>query len=425
MAQALFQPLLLSNNGIQLEHRVVLAPLTRNRATEPNLCPHDIHINYYSSRATQGGLLITEATNISPEAVGYFSVPGLWTQEQGDAWRRVTDAVHAKGGKIFCQLWHTGRISQPSFGQHPFLIHSGKPLPSVSASNVTMTHPTTNKPLSAMTYQGKEECVAPRALSIEEMPRLIEDYRHAARMALVAGFDGVELHAAHGYLIDQFINSGTNLRKDKYGGTIENRCRLLCEVADALCQIMGRGRVAVRLSPTTLINGRQNQMYFATKCDDPDEVYHHAVQAMNQFPLAYLLLTEPRWSSRDDGNPATDKGFLKPLTNGKYRKIYHGTLMAAGGFTPASAAKAVADGTYDLVAFGRWYISNPDLVAKIKHGSDLTVYERETFYDSTFQGGGKRGYTDYPKMGEPMGRFHTMKQSDIGISSSLSSSSKL
>lgn len=403
-----------AGHGFQLDHRIVLAPLTRNRATEPNLCPHDLHVQYYSSRATQNGLLITEATNITGESLGYPSVPGIWTQEQADSWRKVTDAVHVKGGRIFCQLWHVGRISQPSFGTHPLLVDSNQPLPSVSASNVPMTHPRTGKPLYTMTYEGKEECATPRALRTSEIPRLIEDYRHAARMALVAGFDGVELHAAHGYLIDQFINTGTNKRTDQYGGSIENRCRLLNECCQALCDIMGPGRVAVRLSPTTLIDGKQNQMYYATSCTDPDVVYPYAVDSLNQYPLAYLLLTEPRWSGRDDGNPSSDKGFHKPLSNSKYRQIYRGTLMAGGGFTPETAKQALEEGTYDLIAFGRWFISNPDLVERLRVGYDFNVYERSTFYASTFEGGGKKGYTDYPLMHEPLGRFQTMKQEDIG-----------
>ena len=401
---------------LSLAHRIVLAPLTRNRATEPNLCPHHLHVQYYASRATPGGLLITEATCISPEAVGYPSVPGIWTTEQADSWRKVTDAVHAKGGKIFCQLWHVGRISQPSFGTHPFLKRSGQPLPSVSASNVQMVHPKTGKPLYTTTYQGREECAVPRALLLEEMPRLVEDYNNAARHCLAAGFDGVEVHAAHGYLIDQFINDGTNQRTDKYGGSLENRVRLLNEIVGSLCRIMGKGRVSVRLSPTTLVNGRQNQMYYATRCSDPDLVYPHAVRSLNQYPLAYLLLTEPRWSGRDDGNPGTDQGFSKPLSNSKYRAMYQGTLMAGGGFTPATAKAALDAGVYDLIAFGRWYISNPDLVERLRHGHALNVYERETFYTSTFEGGGAEGYTDYPLLGEPLGRYRTMEQVDIGRS---------
>ena len=289
--------------------------------------------------------------------------------------------MHAKGGLIVAQLWHTGRISQPSFGEHPLLKASGRPLPSVSASAAVMAHPRTGKPLRTATYAGVEECAVPRALGTGEVARVVEDYRHAARTALRAGFDGVELHAAHGYLVDQFLQDGVNQRTDRYGGTVANRCRFLFEAVEALCGVMGPGRVGVRLSPTTIdpATGRQSQVYFAAQCSDPDAVYAHAVSGLNAHPLAYLLLTEPRWSGRDDGDFATDKGFSQPLSNHKYREMFDGTLMAAGGFTPASAAAAIRDGHYDMVAFGRWFISNPDLPARIRSGGDLNVYQRDTF----------------------------------------------
>jgi N-ethylmaleimide reductase len=359
---ALFQPL--SSGPIDLEHRCVLAPLTRNRATEPGLCPHALHVEYYEQRASAGGLLITEAVAISPEAVGYTSVPGIWTAEQTEAWKPVVDAVHAKGGLIVMQLWHTGRISQPSFGSHPLLKASGMALPSVSASAVPMTHPRTGKALMTATYEGVEECAVPRALETAELQgRLREDYARAATNAKAAGFDGVELHAAHGYLIDQFLQDGVNKRTDMYGGSIENRCRLLFEITETLVSVMGPGRVGVRLSPTTIDpkTGRQSQLYFAASCtvrrardhsytvtdpmilllccdalvqgshrccflllagcatpQDPDAVYEHAVSGMNAFDLAYLQLTEPRWSGRDDGDVTKDKGFSQPLSNHKY-----------------------------------------------------------------------------------------------------------
>ena len=410
------------NGPVKLGHRIVLAPLTRNRGTEPNLCPHQDHVDYYSQRATAGGLLITEAVNISPEAVGYISVPGIWTEEQTVAWRAVTNAVHAKGGKIFMQLWHTGRIAHPSFGDHPLLKRSGKEgmaLPSVSASPSQMIHPKRKTPLPASTYQGAVEAAVPRELSMDEIPRLRQDYARAARNAMRAGFDGVELHAAHGYLIDQFIQDGVNKRTDAYGGSIENRCRLLCEVVQTLTETVGNGRLGVRLSPTTIDpnTGRQNQTYFAASCSNPDETYHYAVNAMNQFDLAYLLLTEPRWSPARDGDPSKDVGFTQPLSNKKYRDLYKGTLMAAGGFTPASAAKAIEDGDYDLVAFGRWFISNPDLPERIRTGAKLNVYNRKTFYTETINGGNAEGYTDYPSLdgtiGVP-GKYELMDQSKIG-----------
>ena len=297
---ALFEPLVMGggHGPISVGHRCVLAPLTRNRATEPGLCPHALHVEYYEQRASSGGLLITEAVAISPEAVGYTSVPGIWTAEQAAAWAPVVSAVHAKGGKIVMQLWHTGRISQPSFGEHPLLKASGMALPSVSASAVPMAHPKTGRPLQTSTYMGAEECAVPRALETDELQgRLLEDYRRAAKNALEAGFDGVELHAAHGYLIDQFLQDGVNKRTDAYGGSVPNRCRLLFEVTAALVEVIGAGRVGVRLSPTTIDpkTGRQSQLYFAATCSDPDEVYTHAVAGLNEFDLVGIASVVYGW----------------------------------------------------------------------------------------------------------------------------------
>eukprot|EP00928_Gymnodinium_smaydae_P066670 TRINITY_DN49647_c0_g1_i1.p1 TRINITY_DN49647_c0_g1~~TRINITY_DN49647_c0_g1_i1.p1 ORF type:complete len:420 (-),score=41.47 TRINITY_DN49647_c0_g1_i1:47-1306(-) len=417
MPQALFQPH--RAGALDLSHRIVLAPLTRNRATEPSLTPSSMHVEYYSQRATPGGLIITEATNISPEAMGYLSVPGIWTDEQVEAWRRVVEAIHAKGALCSMQLWHTGRISQPSFGKHPLAVNA-EHKPSVSSSAVQMVHPGTGKPLRTVTYEGVEECIAPRELQTNEMARLVADYQRAAINAKAAGFDAVELHAAHGYLIDQFLQNGVNKRQDKYGGTVENRCRLLFEVVEVLCKVMGEGRVGVRLSPTTLVNGQQNQVYFAATCSDPDDVYECAVTGLNRFPLAYLLLSEPRWSGRSDNDPNTDKGFSEPLSNAKYRGLYKGTLIAAGGFTPSAAEDVVAAKTYDMIAFGRWFISNPDLPERIRLGSPLNVYDRSTFYDTAAKA---TGYTDYPNLTGTVGvsgKYSLMEQSQIGTSLSKS-----
>ncbi len=420
----LFSPIRIGRDGdgpISLSHRIVLAPLTRNRATEPSLCPHNDHVEYYTQRATPGGLLITEAVNISPEAVGYVSVPGIWTEEQTSAWRAVTNSVHAKGGKIFMQLWHTGRVAHPSFSEHPLLRKSGLAMPSVSSSNSQLRHPRRNTPLPTSTYKGVEEAAVARGLEVSEISRLRSDYARAARNAMRAGFDGVELHAAHGYLIDQFLQDGVNQRSDKYGGSIENRCRLLFEIVETLIQTVGPGRLAVRLSPTTIDprTGRQNQLYYLATCSNPDETYQYAVKGLNNFDLAYLLLTEPRWNGKFDGDISKDKGFSQPLSNQKYRKVYHGTLMAAGGFTPATAAKALEAGYYDMIAFGRWFISNPDLPDRIRSGADLNIYDRETFYKATFEGGGSMGYTDYPSMDGTVGtsgKYKLIKQSKIGAS---------
>jgi len=393
---------------------VVLAPLTRQRAAEPSLAPTHLHVEYYAQRASPGGLVITEAVYISPEALAYPGAPGIWTAEQTERWKSVTAAVHAKGGKISIQLWHTGRIGHPSFGKHPLVAESGRPIPSVSSSAVPFTHPRTGKLMWTSTYEGKEEHVTPRALTRAGIQRVCKDYQDAARNAVEAGFDYVELHAAHGYLVDQFLQNGVNHRSDEYGGSVENRCRFLFEVVDALTDVVGRGRVAVRLSPTTFVNGRQNQLYFGATDTNPDAVYEHAVNGLNRHGLAYLLLTEPRWNGRDDDDVTKDKGIRKPLSNAHYRQIYKGTLMAGGGFTPASAKKAVADGTYDLIAFGRWFISNPDLPDKLRRGSPLNVYRRASFYE-----GGADGYVDYPSedglLGET-GKYPLMEQDRVGAS---------
>jgi len=420
----LFEPL---NTGVlRLSHRIVMAPLTRNRGTEPNLCPSQKHVEYYSQRASPGGLIITEATSISPEAVGYLSVPGIWTNEQVCAWRKVTESVHDKGGFIWLQLWHTGRVAHPSYADHEFLKQSGKPLPSVSSSSTRMVNPKTNKPLSCFTYQGRKKSGIPRALDIDEIPRLCRDYQHAAKNAIRAGFDGVEVHSAHGYLLDQFIQNGVNQRTDRYGGSIENRCRLLFEVVGSVCQVVGSGRVSVRLSPTTMVNGRQNQYWFGASTSDPDEVYAHAVAGLNRFNLAYLLLTEPRWNSRYSDDVKADPGYSQPLTNAKYRDIYNGTLMACGGFTPSTAADAVRKGHYNLIAFGRWFLANPDLPERIRVGAPLNEYNRKTFYTPTCFGGGDEGYTDYPDLTGScgvVGKYPLINQNEIKVS--LSNRAKL
>eukprot|EP00462_Mataza_sp_D1_P024387 CAMPEP_0175133358 /NCGR_PEP_ID=MMETSP0087-20121206/7597_1 /TAXON_ID=136419 /ORGANISM="Unknown Unknown, Strain D1" /LENGTH=409 /DNA_ID=CAMNT_0016415837 /DNA_START=32 /DNA_END=1261 /DNA_ORIENTATION=- len=368
---------------LSLKHRVVLAPLTRTRASEPELAPRDMAVEYYAQRATPGGLLITEATNISPEAVGYPHTPGIWTAAQTAAWKKVTDAVHAKGAYIVMQLWHVGRVSHPDFAQHPLAASSGLALPSVSASDIPIKGNT-------RTYlQKKTPHVPARPLATEEIARLVGDYRHAAENAKRAGFDGVELHAAHGYLIDQFLNSGVNTRNDEYGGSMANRCRLLLEVVEALVGEYGSGRVGVRLSPHS-----EGTMKYAGCTDaDPESLYFHAVSCLNRFNLMYLLLSEPRWfGTKFDKDHTTDPGHKIAEVNGKkYRPVYKGVMMGAGGFTPTSAAAAIEAGTYDLIAMGRWFIANPDLPTRLRDGLPLNKYNRNTFY--TY---GAEGYTDYP-----------------------------
>eukprot|EP01062_Namystynia_karyoxenos_P008583 TRINITY_DN13020_c0_g2_i1.p1 TRINITY_DN13020_c0_g2~~TRINITY_DN13020_c0_g2_i1.p1 ORF type:complete len:445 (+),score=151.07 TRINITY_DN13020_c0_g2_i1:80-1336(+) len=413
---ALFSPV--SVGPYQLEHRVVLAPLTRTRAAEPSLAPRDMNVEYYAQRASKGGLLIGEATLISPEGLGVPHAPGIWTADQVAGWRRVTEAVHAKGARIFCQLWHQGRVCHQSFAEHPLAQAPGASLPGVGPSPVIMKG-------KATTYGGREMYTEPcRELRTDEIPRLVEDYRHAARQALAAGFDGVELHAAHGYLIDQFLCDGTNKRTDRYGGSIENRCRLLFEVMEALCAVAGPGKVACRLSPTT----KGSMSYYQCSDSNPEALYAHAVAGLNRFPVAYLLISEPRWllsEAQRGPTPEADKSFAAPLTNAPvYRKLFRGLLIGAGGFTPEGAQRAVASGDYDLVAFGRWFISNPDLPARLRSGGPLTVYDRPTFY--TY---GSEGYTDYPDaVGSygARGKYRTVSQAAIGanLSETLAAAGK-
>lgn len=416
MTPCLFDPLPLGGGGtITLKHRVVLAPLTRQRASKPGMAPRDLAVEYYAQRASEGGLLISEATNISTESCGYHNAPGIWSDEQVAGWRKVTNAVHAKGGVMFCQLWHIGRIAHPSWADHPYLASApagSVNFPSISASAIAAKGKTVNIFPEGSSGPNAE----PRALDEAEIPRLIEDYRHAARCAIRAGFDGVEVHGAHGYLLDQFLRDGTNQRTDKYGGSAENRARLLLEVMDAVVAEMGPGRVAVRLSPTQ--PGSAN--FFSAEdgnvmdADGLHETYGHVVKQLNKLPLAYVLLTEPRWfGGKHDGDVEKDPGFNMPVTNSTtYRKAYKGVLMAAGGFTPSAANETVGAGLCDVVAFGRFFISNPDLPERLRTGARLNRYDRRTFY--TWEAD---GYTDYPDLAGKVGvasKYETIDPASIG-----------
>ncbi len=403
----------------QLQHRIVLAPMTRIRANRETLAPTALTATYYAQRATPDGLLITEATHISPEATPVWTiypnvrkygdhVPGIWTDAQVAGWRQVTDAVHAKGGLIFCQLLHTGRVAQPDIGQHPLIHGAQVPLPPVSASATAIE-------ASAEVgnqYNWDVAATPPRALSATEIQRVIRDYQRAAENALAAGFDGIELHAAHGYLIDQFLCDGVNVRSDNYGGTIENRCRFLVEVVAALAAVVGADRLGVRLSPLAIDpdTGKQTQTYFGVTCSDPVALHAHAIQALNQFKLAYLMLTEPRVGGLSAA-PEEEEAYVHPLRNVHYRDLYEGTLIGAGGFTPNTAKDAIAAGVYDLIAFGRWFLSNPDLPDRLRQGHPLTVYDRSTFY-----GGTEIGYTDYPtwENAQHHPKYRLLAQQQIG-----------
>lgn len=341
-----------------LPNRIVMAPMTRNRAGQGNV-PHDLNVEYYRQRAS-AGLIITEGSQISPQGVGYPATPGIHSAEQVAGWKRITDAVHAEGGHIFLQLWHVGRISHP--GLQPA---GGLPVA-----------PSAIKPAGeAITYDGPQAFVEPRALELNEMPGLINDYLVAAENALDAGFDGVEIHSANGYLLDEFLRDGSNQRNDKYGGSIQNRVRLLLEVTEAVTAVWGGGRVGVRISPLQPFN----DMYDS----NPEALFSHVVQQLNNFELAYLHVTEMGKESPGAAGPAFD--LLK------LRKIYRGIYMTNAGYDRERANAALAAGEADLVAFGVLYLANPDLPERFAKNAPLNAPDPDTFY-----GGNAKGYTDYP-----------------------------
>lgn len=357
MMTDLFSPLRLGHNALQ--NRIVMAPLTRNRAAMPGNVPQDINVIYYAQRAS-AGLIITEAAPISPMGHGYPATPGIHSTAQIAGWKKVVDAVHAKGSKIFLQLWHVGRISHPSL------------LP----DDALPVAPSALKPAGqAFTYTGLQDFVTPRALSTDEIPALVEDYRQAAKNALEAGFDGIEVHAANGYLLDQFLRDGTNQRTDQYGGSIANRTRLLQEVISAVSKVWGSGRVGVRLSPINQFNDILDSY--------PQALFNHVAESLNLFNLAYLHVVEIGMTG--DAPQTFDFAEL--------RRIFHGHYIANGGYDKARGNAAIASGHADCIAYGVPFIANPDLVERYKVDAPLNVPDQSTFY-----GGAEAGYTDYPTL---------------------------
>ena len=356
----------------QLKHRLALAPLTRMRAAKPSLAPRPLNAEYYAQRTTPGGLLIAEASPVSNTAFGSPGVPGIYSQDQIAGWRKVVDAVHARGGIIFLQLWHVGRVSHSSF-------QPGGALP-VAPSAIAIP-----SEFKASTADGKlVDYETPRALDTPEIPGVVGAFHQAAQNALAAGFDGVEIHGANGYLLEQFLQSRSNQRTDQYGGSIENRARLLLEITQAAIDVWGPGRVGVRLSPYGIANGSGEP--------DPMPLYTHVVEQLNPMGLAYLHFIEPRSS----GAGCAEVNWTNvPSAMVLFRPIWKGVLISAGGFTGETAEAAIAQGHADVIAFGRIFISNPDLPRRLQHGFPLTPYDRKTFY-----GGDAEGYTDYPAHGE-------------------------
>ncbi len=344
--------------AISARNRFVMAPLTRGRGTREHV-PTPLMVEYYRQRAS-AGLIITEATGISREGLGWPYAPGVWTDEQGDGWKKVTDAVHEAGGTIVCQLWHMGRIVHPSFlgGQPP-----------VSAS-------VTTAPGNAHTYEGKQPFAEARALAIEEIPRLLEDYRVATKQALRAGFDGVQLHAANGYLVDQFLRETSNLRTDAYGGSIENRVRLLDEVTRAIAEVAGADRTGVRLSPNGATQGADDS--------HPNELFTAAAARLAAIGIAFLELRE---QNADGTFGSTTVPKVSPLI----RKVFKAPLILNSEYDGPRAREALASGVADAISFGRTFLANPDLPRRILEDIPLNPGNVKTWYSH-----GPEGYTDYP-----------------------------
>lgn len=351
----LFEPYKLGD--ITLANRVVMAPLTRNRAGE-GLVPSPLAAEYYAQRAS-AGLIIAEATQVSAQAQGYQDTPGIYSDAQVAGWRKVTGAVHARGGRIFLQMWHTGRVSHRSVQPH-----GHAPV----APSAIRAH--------AKTYvnDGFVETSEPRALLIEELPVIIDDFRRAAGNAIAAGFDGVEIHGANGYLLDQFAKDGANRRTDAYGGSIENRSRLLLEVTAAVISEIGANRTGIRISPVTPANG--------ITTSDPQPLFDHIVTELDRLSPVYLHVIEGATGGSRD---------FAPFDYASLRRRFRNTYIANNGYDRALAETALAEGAADLIAFGHDFVANPDLVERLKTGAPLAAFNQETLY-----GGGAEGYTDYP-----------------------------
>ena len=353
MTDKLFTPLQLG--PYTLQHRVVLAPLTRMRADPDGHVPTALNAAYYAQRATPGGLLITEATPVSRQGHGHPCVPGIHTAAQVQGWRRVTEAVHARGGLIFMQLWHTGRVSHSS--------HQPGGAAPVGPSAVAAQGRTIDAHWQPVPYE------VPRALEAAEIAPLVDTWAAAAANAVAAGFDGVEVHGANGYLLEQFLQSRSNRRTDAYGGSIANRCRLVLEVVDAVAGAVGRERTGIRLSPWGVANDSGE--------DEPLPLYRHLVGELARRELAYLHLIEPRASGAGKADLVRDG---QPSAAATFRPLWPTVLIDAGGIDRAGAIDAVACGHADAVAFGRWFIANPDLPHRLRVGAPLNPYHRPTFY---------------------------------------------
>jgi N-ethylmaleimide reductase len=357
--QTLFSPFSLS--GLELKNRVVMASMTRGRARNDRLIPTPLHVEHYRQRAS-AGLIMTEATWVSRESIGFINVPGLFTHEQAEGWRAVTDAVHAEGGQIYSQLAHSGA------GSHPDFFKGEPPLAPLAI----------NPGLKSFTPGGFKDTVTPRAMTVEQIKATIADYAAAAQNARTAGFDGVELHSASTYLLPEFLNSALNVRQDEYGGSPENRARIILEILEALIGVWGPGRVGIKISPTMAMGG-------FGPTDETVATYDHLVQRLNDMALSHLQIV--RAPTDLTGTP------IRALqdTIAYFRPRYAGTLIANLGFDIVSAIKVIKSGQADLVSFGSRFIGNPDLVRRLREDLPLNPSSRETYYQ-----GAAGGYIDYP-----------------------------
>ena len=360
MSADLFSPFRMGD--IELKNRVVMAPLTRNRATPGADAPNDLNVEYYRQRAG-AGLIVSEASQISQQGQGYLWTPGVYTDAQIAGWRKITDAVHEAGGKIVIQLWHVGRVSHTSLQPG-----GGAPVAPSAVAAKTKT----------FIEGGFADTSTPRALELAEIPGVVADYRRAAENAKKAGFDGIELHGANGYLIDQFLKDGANRRTDAYGGSAENRMRFALEVVDAVLSVWPAGRVGIRLSPASPANDAVDS--------DPASVFFPLVAELDKRGLAFLHVIEGSTGMAHDRASFDYDGL---------RKAFRGAYMANNGYTRELALEAVASGRADLVSFGKAFIANPDLVERLRRDAPLNPLDKKTLY-----GGDARGYIDYPALAQ-------------------------
>jgi N-ethylmaleimide reductase len=361
--EPLLQPIQVGD--LNLTNRVWMAPLTRSRAANEGNVPFDLHVKYYKQRAS-AGLIITEGSQVSKQAVGYINTPGIYSKDQVEGWKKVTEAVHKKGGHIFIQLWHVGRISHPDF-------HNGE-LP-VAPSAI-------NPHAKSFTPKGFKDTVTPKEMTIEEIKQTVLDFKNAAKNAMEAGFDGVEIHSSNGYLLHQFFNRTSNVRMDEYGGSIENRAKILFEIIDAIKEVMPENRIGLRLNPS--LNG-----VFGMDADEETiPTFDYIVEKLNDYDLAYMHLSEPF-------TDVSEIPYLVTEIAKHYRPMYKGTLAINAGFDQEKGNKFILEGLADAVVFGKPFISNPDLPKRFELGAELAAWDQDTFYTP-----GEKGYTDYPSLQE-------------------------